>query len=437
MGTIRFNLRTDKTNHQGKSPVELIYQVEGQRKYHGTGLSILPIYWDQSKQKAVYIEPKTVKKQLPQLEKALYMTAKEIEGFNYELVSFRTEISKIEDRFKLDRKPYTCSMVIEKLKQDRMKTTAKESKSSVLFDFMTEYISANEATRAKGSLSVYKALKSHLEAFQKATGKRITFDSIDFQFFERFQGFLIKERGLNNTTVAKQLSTVKTFLNYAKARGIAISSNYRDFKIKREPLEVIALTNDEFETLYKLDLQSNKRLSGVRDVFCFSCVTGLRYSDLAQLKREHIKTDEIKLTIKKTKELLTIPLTHYSIEILKKYADQSRPLPIISNQKMNQYLKELCKLAKIDERIEIVRYRGVKREANTYPKYELVGVHTGRKTFATVSLERGMSAEEVMAITGHKDYKSFKRYVKVTEQRKKVVMLTAWKRPKTELKAII
>jgi integrase len=328
-------------------------------------------------------------------------------------------------------------MVIEKLKQDRMKTTAKESKSSVLFDFMTEYISANEATRAKGSLSVYKALKSHLEAFQKATGKRITFDSIDFQFFERFQGFLIKERGLNNTTVAKQLSTVKTFLNYAKARGIAISSNYRDFKIKREPLEVIALTNDEFETLYKLDLQSNKRLSGVRDVFCFSCVTGLRYSDLAQLKREHIKTDEIKLTIKKTKELLTIPLTHYSIEILKKYADQSRPLPIISNQKMNQYLKELCKLAKIDERIEIVRYRGVKREANTYPKYELVGVHTGRKTFATVSLERGMSAEEVMAITGHKDYKSFKRYVKVTEQRKKVVMLTAWKRPKTELKAII
>ena len=99
---------------------------------------------------------------------------------------------------------------------------------------------------------------------------------------------------------------------------------------------------------------------------------------------------------------------------------------MISNQKLNEYVKELCQLAGITEQVEIVRFRGIKREAITYKKYELIGVHTGRKTFATVSLEKGMSAEEVMAITGHKDYKSFQRYVKVTEQRKKTVMLKAW-----------
>jgi len=130
----------------------------------------------------------------------------------------------------------------------------------------------------------------------------------------------------------------------------------------------------------------------------------------------------------------------------------AKPLPVISNQKLNQYLKGwqekgkdgilkhnkgLCEIAGINESIEIVRYRGTQREAIVYPKYELIGVHTGRKTFATLSLEKGMSSEEVMAITGHKDYKSFKRYVKITEQRKKVVMIKAWGAPKeNKLKAI-
>jgi integrase len=155
------------------------------------------------------------------------------------------------------------------------------------------------------------------------------------------------------------------------------------------------------------------------------------------LKREHIKNGEIKLTIQKTKEPLTIPITPYSLFILAKYYKLSKPLPIISNQKMNEYLKELCKIAEINEPIEIVRYRGVERIAIVYPKYELIGVHTGRKTFATLSLEKGMSAERVMAITGHKDYKSFQRYIKVTEQEKKVAMGKAWGEINTnQLKAI-
>jgi len=312
----------------------------------------------------------------------------------------------------------------------------------VLFEYIDQYLEDNATTRAKGSLSVYRALRAHLLAYQKQSGKKVTFLNIDYQFFESFQNFLIKHRSLNNTTVAKQLSTVKTFLSYAKARGMEVSTRYKDFKIKKENLEVIALTMKEFESLISLDLADNKRLDQVRDVFCFSCTTGLRYSDLNLLRWEHIKEDEIRFTVKKTKELLTIPLNKYSIAILEKYKGMAKPLPVISNQKLNQYLKGwddkddqgkikkhnpgLCEIAGINESIEIVRYKGTKREAIVYPKYELIGVHTGRKTFATLSLEKGMSAEEVMAITGHKDYKSFKRYVKITEDRKKVVMVKAW-----------
>ncbi len=190
-------------------------------------------------------------------------------------------------------------------------------------------------------------------------------------------------------------------------------------------MEVIALTNEEFETLFSYDLPKN-RLAQIRDVFCFSCATGLRYSDLAQLKREHIKKDEIRLTVTKTKELLSIPLNKFSRPIIEKYSSNHRPLPIISNQKMNDCLKELCEKVAIDDPVQIVRFRGARREEVVYPKFELISVHTGRKTFCTLSLEKGMSAEEVMKISGHKDYKSFSRYVKITDQRTKLVMNRSW-----------
>ena len=105
------------------------------------------------------------------------------------------------------------------------------------------------------------------------------------------------------------------------------------------------------------------------------------------------------------------------------------PLPMISNQKFNKYLKELCKLAEINDPIEIIRYKGATKQSTIYPKYEVISAHTGRKTFATLSLEKGIPAETVMKITGHADYKSFQRYVKVTEERKRNEMQRAWGAP--------
>ena len=438
MGTIRFELHKPKADREGKAPVRLVYQISGQRKYYNTGHKLLSECWDSKNQKAIYIDKRTTKKLYPAIDYELMATEKEAKDINDDLQKMKNRIDGkhgIEKKFEIDKIEYSATMVIEVLKAEKKPITRKEPPSNILFEFIDRYIDEHKATREKGSLTVYRTLKGHLIKYQNHTRQRITFDKIDYKFFQSFQNYLLsltKEVDkktiplLNNTTVAKQLSTVKTFLGYAKKQGVSVSDNYKEFKIKKEKLEVIALTNEEFESLYYLDLINNKRLAQVRDVFCFACTTGLRYSDLKQLKREHIKVDEIRLTVKKTKEPLTIPLTVYSNAILAKYEAMSRPLPVISNQKLNRYLKELCKMAGINEPIEIVRYRGTKREAVTYPKHELIGVHTGRKTFATLSLEKGMNAEEVMTITGHSDYQSFKRYVKITEQRKKVVMQKAW-----------
>jgi integrase len=445
-GTIKVYPRVDKILKNGKAPIELLYSVKNQRKYYNTGEKIYPEYWNKESQQGYYIPFRDAKKLFPNLDPDLLLTESEINDINDKLWTLIRDIDNHEKDFLRKKIPFDSHMVIEQLKSDKNPTLKKSEPKNLVFDFIEQYISDNSATRVKGSLSVYKALSVHLKAYETAKMKRITFDSIDYKFFQSFQNFLIgrtktdKEGNvsslLNNTTIAKALSTLKTFLGYAKLHGVVLNDSYRDFKIKRESMEVIALTQVEFDTLYNFDLSDNKRLAQVRDVFCFSCVTGLRYSDLKQLRREHIKENEISITVTKSKERLKIPLTDYSNEILSKYDGMLKPFPVISSQNMNIYIKELCKLVGIKEDVEIVRYRGVNREAIVYPKYELIRMHTGRKTFCTLSLEKGMSAEQVMSISGHKDYKSFKRYVNVTENLKKVVMIKAWGAPVAKLKIV-
>ena len=426
MATLRFVLRTDKPAKNDLHSIELIYQQSGQRKYFRTKERLRAASWDAKAQRALYLDKKEAKKLLPDVSFNQLPSAKEIDEINLQLGSVRKNITDIENRFQLNKVVYSPLMVINALKSDRPTTTKVEAPSNQLFDFIDNYLTDHTATREKGSLSVYRSLKNHLQHFQQDKKIKVSFDAIDFKFFQTFQNYLITHRGLNNTTVAKQLSTIKTFLNYARMQGVKIDDRYKDFKIKKENLEVIALTNEEFETIYNFDLSASKRLDQVRDVFCFACATGLRFSDIAQLKHEHIKKEEIRLIVTKTKEQILIPLNPYSHAILAKYASLYKPLPVISNQRTNEYIHELCEKAGIDEEIEIVRFRGNKRETALYKKHELITVHTGRKTFCTLSLEKGMSAEEVMQISGHKDYKSFKRYVKITEQRTRIVMSKAW-----------
>ena len=444
MGTVRFELRKTKLDKEGKAPILINYQLRGQRKYINTGKKMYPALWDLPNQRVIYLDKKSAKKILPLVKNDKLLSSKETESLNDFLISKALQIKKIEERFELDKIIYDSQMVVERMKWETNPSTKKSLPSNILFDFMDKYINDHLNTRAPGSLSVYKSVKKHLEDYCSSKKKVITFTDLDYSFFQDFQNFLLTPRKvyvpsknptlkgrwksicLNNTTVAKQLSTIKTFINYAKVKGFEVNDKFKDFKIKKETLEVVALTNEEFEKLFYFDLSGSKKLGQTRDVFCFACATGLRYSDLAELKRENIRAEELRIIVKKTKEPLIIPLTPYSKAILERYERSLKPLPVISNQKLNDYIKELCERAEINEPIEIVRYVGSKRQTATYPKYKLIGVHTGRKTFATLSLEKGMSAEEVMTITGHKDYKSFKRYVNITEQRKKTVMLKAW-----------
>lgn len=456
--TIRFELRTSQPDKDGRAALRIVYQYQQQRKFLPLKEKCFAIQWNSKEQQAIFISRKQAKKVAPELDYELLMTEVQVNEFNDKLSEHRKAIRDKEQEFKLAGITYTPSKVLEAIAAKKPEVKKDDVNSVVAF--ILHYSDDNKATTKEGTLKVYRGLAAHIRDYERQSGRKALFQKIDVAFMRGFNSFLCSDRtvirkdkkgnakkveipAMNNITAAKQLSTLKTLLNYARVQyKIEVNPSFRDYSISRKDsnFEVITLTREEFETLYNFDLSGNTRLAQVRDIFCFSCATSLRISDLAQLRWEHIRGNSIKMTAAKTGQKLDIPLNQYSAAILEKYRDTATPLPqsshkkFISGQRLNSYIKELCKLAEINTPIEIVRHYGIKKVATIYPKYDLVSIHTGRKTFITLSLEKGIPLQEVMAFSAHTTFKAVKRYVDVSEKQKKATMAKAWGEAPSQLK---
>lgn len=238
-----------------------------------------------------------------------------------------------------------------------------------------------------------------------------------------------KAKGLTNTTMQKEFTVIGGFLNWAAERGYCSNVErfkHSDVKLKNAPLNVVYLNWDELHKFYEYDFGEHGSLAAVRDVFCFCCFTSLRYSDVASLKRSQIFPDYIEVVTQKTGKRLRIELNKYSRAILEKYEGVAIPddkaLPVISNQKMNDYLKEAAKMVGLDSPVTIVKYRNNIREEKTKPKYELISSHVARKTFVSNAVSMGIPPEVIMKWTGHASYESMRPYLEISNNVKRDAM---------------
>lgn len=184
---------------------------------------------------------------------------------------------------------------------------------------------------------------------------------------------------------------------------------------------MIFLTQNEINKLRTCPIPPTKKyLERVRDVLLFCCFTGLRHSDVYNLKRSDVKNGHIEVITIKTTDSLIIELNDHSKAILEKYKDvlfpNDKALPVVSNQRMNEFLKELGQLAEIDEPIRETYYRGNERIDEVTPKYALLSTHTGRRTFICNALALGIPVQVVMKWTGHSDYKAMKPYIDIADE---------------------
>ena len=220
----------------------------------------------------------------------------------------------------------------------------------------------------------------------------------------------------------KFVQRFRTVVNFAKNTGLVTADPFGSYRVRFERTDRDYLTMEEITTIYNHEF-SSKRLEQVRDLFIFSCYTALSYIDVCELRQEDIRTGfdgnlwiirkRHKTNVTSTVRLLDIPKA-----ILEKYKDKlpnGKILPVISNQKMNDYLKELGELAEINEPVRETYYKGNERIDEVTPKYALLSTHAGRRTFICNALALGIPAQVVMKWTGHSDYKAMKPYIDIAD----------------------
>lgn len=283
--------------------------------------------------------------------------------------------------------------------------------SDSIIEVLNRFIRVESATNqwGDGTIGHFEVLGKKIKQFSE---EGVLMD-ITTEWLEGFISFLVHEVKLNNSTVKDYLKRIRWFLNWCNERGERVPMDYKAFSPRLTTVKnpIVFLTWDELMTVYNANLPTDY-LIRTRDLFCLSCFTSLRFSDVQSLKPENVKGDHIEIVTQKTSDALRIELNDYSRAILTKYDNK---LPKLSNQKMNKYLKELGMICGIDTSVTIVSYVGGKRVDTTQPKWRLMSTHTGRRTFICNALALGIPADVVMKWTGHKDYDAMRPYIDIAD----------------------
>lgn len=274
----------------------------------------------------------------------------------------------------------------------------KKRQASPLF---VEWSVQHMQTETNLSADYLRHVQSVMRAIE-AYHPRVTFAEINLRWIELFHQHLISGRVKPGTT-RNYHKQIRKFYKLAALHGLApLPSPYDFFKVPGDAGRRVPLTADELTKLKNLVFRSPS-LERVRDVFLFACFTGLAFADLKQLKPAHIETVDGKQYIVKRRQKLNdnapdmlIPVISQAAEILQRYQGGAVCLPVLSNVKYNEYLKQLADLADIDKHIT---------------------THTARHTFATLGLEAGIPIETVSKLLGHYSIKTTQIYAKVLRRK--------------------
>lgn len=391
-------------------PIRMRVIYGGKRVDFNTGYRIDVSKWDNDKQR---VKNGCTNK--------LKQSASEI---NTDLLKYYTDIQSIFKEFEVIDVAPTADQLRESFNKRNRKDipieVELETPAILLMDIFDEFVKecGTQNNWTDSTYEKFAAVKAHLNSFDA----NLTFELLNESKLTEYVNYFRDTKNLRNSTIGKQMGFLKWFLRWSKKKGYNSNNAFETFKpkLKTTQKKVIFLTWAELTRLREYQIPETKKyLDRVRDVFLFQCFTGLRYSDVFNLRRSDVKESHIEVTTVKTADSLIIELNSHSKAILDKYKDvhfeHDKVLPVITNQKMNDYLKELAEVAEINEPVRETYYKGNQRIDETTPKYALLGTHAGRRTFICNALSLGIPAQVVMKWTGHSDYKAMKPYIDIAD----------------------
>lgn len=415
---VNFYLRDPKA--KGKTAIYVQLNYNGKKLRFFPGESIAPEFWNSETGRA---EAKSIVKEG---EKQKRYKFNEHMEFNERLNRIETSITSIFLDYKNKNNHQIPSpAILKELFEMSMKSGGgKVSFIKYFENFIERTVNGqrlnphSKAAIMDGGGKNYRSTLNHLKEFSKTWKRKLDFDTIDLEFHADFTNFLIAPPRLNSlNSVGNNIKKVKAVMNEATEKGVntnmAFKSRY--FIKQTEESDNIYLNESELKEMAELDLTDHPRLDRVRDMFLIGAYTALRFSDFSRLQPKNIENGMITIVQSKTNRPVVIPVHPVVKSILEK--NGGVPPKEISNQKMNDYLKDLGKkmdsLCKMESKT--MTKGGVKVTINK-PKWFFLKTHTCRRSFCTNQYKAGIDPILLMAISSHRTQQSFLKYIKVTPQ---------------------
>ncbi len=411
-----------KHPHSDFSLVRLRCTISGKRlEYYLPGeYKINPGHWDKAARFAV-TDGKRNKdlRDNPRLRSHL-------ENVNSEIVKTRNTLVDILQEYQRRGIHPTLGEVKEKL-CERMGKITSSDKHTFFLDFVREYINKNidikDSTRRQQLSDA-----NLLEKYTQKIGKKLRFEDITVDFRDDLVKYLktVKhDKGdyYKPNTIARVIKNLRTWMNAAYDKGLTNNNDFKKktFGVSKEEPETVYLTVDEIERIYRAPITSS-RLSTIRDAFVVMCCIGVRFSDYMDLKKENIlPSGVIRIVTRKTKTPVEVPLHEWVKTIMKRHGGEFPHVP--SNQKFNNYLKEVVELSGIDRNVVITETKGTMTMQKVVRLRDLVTAHTARRSCATNMFLAGIPAISIMKITGHKSERVFRSYIRISQEENAIKLL--------------
>jgi len=387
--SVLFYARNSKKNSTGLSPIYMRITVNGQRLDQSIQRYVVGSLWsaaagrvkgntEQARQINLYLDTLTSK--VLKLEREMVL-----DGIPVNFANFREKWLGIAE-------PARMIMEIFQEHNDQMEALIRVGK-----DF------------SPGTLDRYNTCRDHVRSFirWKYRMEDVDIKRLNFEFATDLEFWLKTERKCSHNTTMKYISNLKKIVNSCIRKGWLTKDPFAGFKTTRVEINREALTETELDKV-RTKVFPTDRLNYVRDIFLFSCYTGLAYADVKKLKRTEIAPGIdgsfwIFTNRQKTETSSRIPLLPPAQAIIEKYkdfpgcCDSGNVLPVLSNQKMNAYLKEIGDCCGISKNLTF---------------------HIARHTFATtVTLSNGVPIESVSKMLGHRNLKTTQQYAKVLDRK--------------------
>lgn len=383
-----FYLRSNYTNREGLSPVMIRIYLNNERLSLGsTGISVDPKQWD------------GIKNRLKGRTTEILQTNQQLDNIQAGLQNIFRRIEISED------------ISLEMIKSHYLGKKEQTETILTLFEKHNNDMKSQIGVGvAPATLQKYENCKRHFTNFLKSKYGRsdLKLSEITPIVVHDFQVYLLSVVRCMQSTATKNLKLLKTIVLFGRKLGLITHDPFRELRIHKTPVDRGFLTDDEISAIIQKELII-PRLDMVRDIFIFCCFTGLAYIDVSNLKEENIVELEgqkwIMTKRQKTGISTNIILLDIPRKIIEKYADtrkEGKLLPIMSNQKMNAYLKEIGDLC------------GIKKSLTT---------HLARHTFATMSISKGVPIETVSKMLGHSKIQTTQIYARITNKKLEADML--------------